>query len=90
VNLAKGDVMQRSHINIAMMDGVPAWMCMYAGSLFLLADFAGGVIFFTPFTHARYFSIVKEVTIRDSCPATSSVTVELELTSSPPNRADKY
>ena len=53
---------------------------MYAGSLFSLADFAGGVIFFASFDHAQYFPILKEVTIRYRRPATSSVTVELELT----------
>lgn len=53
---------------------------MYAGSLFSLADFAGGVLFFASFDHARYLPLVKEVTIRYSRPATSSVTVELELT----------
>jgi len=52
---------------------------IYAGSLFSLADFAGGVLFFASFDHARYFPILKEVTIRYIRPATSSVTVELEF-----------
>ena len=31
---------------------------IYAGSLFSLADFAGGVLFFASFDHARYFPIM--------------------------------
>jgi len=53
---------------------------MYAGSLFSLADFAGGVIFFASFDHTRYFPIVKEMKIRFRRPVTSNATVELELT----------
>ena len=53
---------------------------MYAGSLFSLADFAGGVLFFASFDHARYFPILKEVTIKYRRPAMSNVTVELSLT----------
>lgn len=53
---------------------------MYAGSLFSLADFAGGVLFFTSFDHARYYPVLKEVTIQYRRPAMSDVTVELGLT----------
>lgn len=53
---------------------------MYAGSLFSLADFAGGVLFFASFDYARYFPILKEVTIQYRRPAMSNVTVELALT----------
>jgi len=52
---------------------------VYAGSLFSLADYAGGVLFFASFDHKKYFPIVKEVTINFKKPATTDVTVEAAM-----------
>ncbi|MCX7634867.1 MAG: DUF4442 domain-containing protein [Syntrophales bacterium] len=56
---------------------------VYAGSLFSLADFAGGVLFFACFDHRRFYPILREATIRFRRPATTDVTVEVSL---PPER----
>ena len=52
---------------------------VYAGSLFSLADYAGGVLFFASFDHKKYFPILKEVTINFKKPATTDITVEAAL-----------
>jgi thioesterase domain-containing protein len=52
---------------------------MYAGSLFALAEFSGGVIFAVSFDITKYIPIVKEVSIRYRRPAASDVTLEVEL-----------
>lgn len=49
---------------------------VYAGSLFSLADYAGGVFFFASFDHKNYYPILKEVTITFRKPATTDITVE--------------
>ncbi len=52
---------------------------VYAGSLFTLAEFSGGVIFGASFDYTRFIPIVKEVHIRYLRPARSDVTLEVEL-----------
>ncbi|HOS96339.1 MAG TPA: YiiD C-terminal domain-containing protein [Deltaproteobacteria bacterium] len=53
---------------------------VYGGSLFILAEFSGGVIYYASFDHTRFYPIVKEVCIRFRRPATSDVYLEVELT----------
>jgi thioesterase domain-containing protein len=53
---------------------------VYAGSLFSLADFAGGVLFFSAFDIRKYFPLLKEVTITFKRPATTDITVEASMT----------
>ncbi len=53
---------------------------VYGGSLFILAEFSGGVIYYASFDHSRFYPIVKEVFIRFRRPATSDVYLEVELT----------
>ena len=52
---------------------------MYAGSLFTLGEIAGGAIHLTSFDGTKLYPIVKEVHIRFRRPATSDVTMEVEL-----------
>lgn len=52
---------------------------MYAGSLFALGEFAGGVIFLVSFDYDKYFPIVKEVSIRFQRPAYTDVTMEVSM-----------
>jgi acyl-coenzyme A thioesterase PaaI-like protein len=53
---------------------------MYAGSLFTLGEFAGGVIHLASLDVNRFFPIVKEVSIRFRRPAMTDVTMEVSLT----------
>lgn len=52
---------------------------VYAGSLFSLADYAGGVLFFASFDRRKYYPILKEVTISFKKPATTDITVEASM-----------
>jgi thioesterase domain-containing protein len=52
---------------------------VYAGALFTLAEMPGGALFLTSFDAARYYPIIKEMTIRFLRPAKTDVTVELTL-----------
>ncbi len=52
---------------------------MYGGSLFILAEFSGGVLYYVSFDHARFYPIVKEVTIKYRRPAATDVTLEVRL-----------
>lgn len=52
---------------------------MYGGSLFILAEFSGGVIYYVSFDSTKFFPIVKEVSIRYRRPATTDVTLEVSL-----------
>ncbi|MDX9762497.1 MAG: YiiD C-terminal domain-containing protein [Desulfomonilia bacterium] len=52
---------------------------MYGGSLFILAEFSGGVIYYVSFDSAKFYPIVKEVSIRYRRPATTDVTLEVSL-----------
>lgn len=53
---------------------------VYAGSLFSLADFAAGVLFYSAFDLRKYYPILKEVTITFKRPATTDLTVETSIT----------
>lgn len=53
---------------------------VYAGSLFSLADFAGGVLFCSAFDLNKYYPLLKEVTITFKRPATTDITVEASMT----------
>ena len=53
---------------------------VYAGSLFSLADFAGGVLFYSAFDTRKYYPLLKEVTITFKRPATTDITVEASMT----------
>jgi thioesterase domain-containing protein len=59
---------------------------VYAGSLFSLADFAAGVLFYSAFDLRKYYPLLKEVTITFKRPATTDLTVE---TSIPPEQAER-
>ena len=59
---------------------------VYAGSLFSLADFAGGVLFFSAFDLRKYYPLLKEVTITFKGPATTDITVETSMT---PEQAER-
>jgi len=52
---------------------------MYAGSLFVLGETCGGVIIRCTFPDGKYYTIVKEVTIRFRRPATTDITATVEL-----------
>jgi thioesterase domain-containing protein len=52
---------------------------MYGGSLFILAEFSGGVIYYVSFDSSKFFPIVKEVSIRYRRPAMTDVTLEVAL-----------
>ncbi|HDP81174.1 MAG TPA: DUF4442 domain-containing protein [Spirochaetes bacterium] len=53
---------------------------MYAGSLFILGEVIGGVIFGVSFDYMKYVPIAKEVTIRYRKPTLSDVTLEAQMT----------
>jgi thioesterase domain-containing protein len=52
---------------------------VYAGSLFSLADYAGGVLFYATFDIKKYYPLLKEVTIAFKKPATTDITVEVSM-----------
>lgn len=52
---------------------------MYAGALFTLAEFPGGVIYLTRFDTRRFYPVLKDMNIRFRRPATSNVEVEVHL-----------
>jgi thioesterase domain-containing protein len=52
---------------------------VYAGSLFSLADYAGGVLFHASFDGKKYYPLLKEVTIAFKKPATTDITVEASM-----------
>ena len=52
---------------------------MYAGSLFTIGEFSGGIIHGASFDCTRFFPIVTEVTIRFRRPALTDVTLEVTL-----------
>lgn len=62
---------------------------VYAGSLFSLADFAGGVLFFSAFDLRKYYPLLKEVTITFKKPATTDITVEASMTAEQAERIKK-
>lgn len=52
---------------------------MYAGSLFVLGEFAGGIIHGVSFDYNKFFPIVKQVTIQYQRAAKTDVTLEVEM-----------
>jgi thioesterase domain-containing protein len=52
---------------------------VYAGSLFSLADFAGGVLFYSAFDIRKYYPLLKQVTITFKRPATTDITIEASM-----------
>ncbi len=52
---------------------------IYGGSLFILAEFSGGVVYYVSFDTSRFYPIVKEVSIRYRAPATTDVFLEVGL-----------
>jgi acyl-coenzyme A thioesterase PaaI-like protein len=61
---------------------------MYAGSLFTLGEIAGGVIHTVSVDMSRLFPIVKDVSIRFRRPATTDVTMEVELSAEEASRIE--
>jgi len=53
---------------------------VYAGSLFSLADYTGGVLFYASFDHRKYYPLLKEITMTFKSPATTDMTVEASMT----------
>ena len=53
---------------------------VYAGSLFSMADFTGGMLFVSSFDFNKYYPIIKETTITFKRFATTDVTVEARFT----------
>lgn len=51
----------------------------YAGSLFSLADYMGGVLFFATFNHKKYYPILKEASIKYKRPGTTDITIEASI-----------
>jgi thioesterase domain-containing protein len=52
---------------------------VYAGSLFSLADYAGGVLFYATFDLKKYYPVLKEVTIAFKKPGTTDITCEASM-----------
>jgi len=52
---------------------------LYAGSLFIIGEFTGGIIHGASFDYSRFYPIVKEVSIRFLKPAMTDVTLAVEL-----------
>ena len=53
---------------------------MYAGSLFTLGEFTGGIISGVSFDISRFFPLVKEVSIKYVAPVTTDATLEFSFT----------
>jgi len=52
---------------------------MYAGSLFTLGEFSGGIIHLVSMNFSKFFPIVKEVRIRFRRPARTDITMEVTM-----------
>ena len=59
---------------------------MYAGALFTLAEVPGGTLFSTSFDVAKYYPIVKEMSIRFRRPAATDITLEMTMSEGEVNR----
>jgi len=59
---------------------------LYAGSLFSLADYTGGVLSFSAFDFKKYYPLIKEANVKYRKPATTDVTLEASVT---PEDADR-
>lgn len=53
---------------------------VYAGSLFTLGDYTGGVLIISCFDLKKYYPLIKEASIAFKRPATTDVTIEATLT----------
>jgi len=62
---------------------------VYAGSLFSLADYTGGVLFYASFDYRKYYPILKEVTMTFKSPATTDITIEASMTPGEAERLEK-
>jgi thioesterase domain-containing protein len=62
---------------------------VYAGSLFSLADYTGGVLFYASFDHRKYYPLLKEVTMTFKSPATTDITIEASMTPEEAKRLKK-
>lgn len=52
---------------------------MYAGSLFILGEFSGGIIFGAAFDYTKFVPVVKEISIRFVRAAKSDVVMEVAM-----------
>jgi len=52
---------------------------MYAGSLFTIGEFTGGIIYGAAFDVEKFYPLVKEVNIRFKRPALTDVTLEVSM-----------
>jgi thioesterase domain-containing protein len=52
---------------------------IYAGSLFSLADYAGGVLFYASFDRKKYYPLLKEITVAFKKPGTTDMTCEASI-----------
>ena len=52
---------------------------MYAGSLFVLGEFSGGIIFGVTFDYTKYVPVVKDISIRFVRAAKSDVVMEIAM-----------
>ena len=59
---------------------------MYAGALFTLAEFPGGVLYLSSFDQKKFYPIVTELSIKYIAPATGDVSVEFKLSDADLNR----
>ncbi|MBN2283878.1 MAG: YiiD C-terminal domain-containing protein [Deltaproteobacteria bacterium] len=62
---------------------------MYAGTLFTLGEFCGGIIYGAAFDVNKYYPIVKEVTIRFRRPVLTDATIEVSLNREEAERIQK-
>jgi len=77
----KALVLERGRVRLAVpLEGnVNHIGSMYAGAIFTLAEIPGGALYLTSFDTARFFPVVKEMTIRFLKPVTTEATVEIAL-----------
>jgi len=52
---------------------------MYAGSLFILGEFSGGIIFGAAFDYTKFIPVVKDISIRFIRAAKSDVSMEVSM-----------
>jgi thioesterase domain-containing protein len=62
---------------------------VYAGSLFSLADYVGGVLFYASFDSGKYYPVLKEVTMTFKSPATTDIAVEATISPEEAARLEK-
>lgn len=62
---------------------------MYAGALFTLAEIPGGALFLTSFDTARFYPIIKDMSLRFRRPATGDIWVDASLSDDEIQRLQK-